>query len=546
MNKFPLLLILYLLVGGAGICGAQNPNEKFYFDRYGKACEESQASYFRQRDSNNVYSCYNISNDKLLFEGRIRNASDEDDSQNIYQGNCRWYYKTGTLKAERSFDAAGLETGLSKYYYESGNLWKEIEYNKGKPANGTFIEYDEDGGRSRIFEEDFTNNSNEWDLYLSEKSSANISGGYLELAANSREGTSRYISRRIDADEYTVEAVIRISDIREGQRVGLLFGFKDWNNYNYVAIDKRKIYIGGMYEGVKQQPIDGMFCSAITPMENNSLKILCNGDKIYYSVNGEVQFSDRKPRLHGSYVGFAVSGTGLVKVDRLTVKEINFDSGRSGLTSSDKSIRSTGSGFFFSSNGYIMTNQHVVDKADNFIVEINKGGNRRDYKAELVVEDKENDLAILKITDNQFVPLPDLKYGFKENGQVDVGAQVFTIGFPHALTGMGKEAKFTDGRISARTGYNSAINSFQSTIPVQPGNSGGPVFNEKGQLVGVINASIRNTDNVSYAVKLNYIRNLIELLPEKVDQPGENRIADLPLEEKIKVLTDYVVLIKVK
>ena len=70
---------------------------------------------------------------------------------------------------------------------------------------------------------------------------------------------------------------------------------------------------------------------------------------------------------------------------------------------------------------------------------------------------------------------------------------------------MGKEAKFTDGKISAKTGYEGAVNSFQSTIPVQPGNSGGPVFNDLGQLVGVINARINNADNVSYAIKLNYI-----------------------------------------
>ena len=139
-----------------------------------------------------------------------------------------------------------------------------------------------------------------------------------------------------------------------------------------------------------------------------------------------------------------------------------------------------------------------------------------------------------------------IKYSFKENGQLDVGATVFTIGFPHALTGMGKDAKFTDGKISSKTGYEGAVNSFQSTIPVQPGNSGGPVFNDSGQLVGVINATMNNTDNVSYTIKLNYIKNLIELLQDKVDLPSDNSISKSSLEEKIKVLTNFVVLIKVK
>jgi S1-C subfamily serine protease len=111
---------------------------------------------------------------------------------------------------------------------------------------------------------------------------------------------------------------------------------------------------------------------------------------------------------------------------------------------------------------------------------------------------------------------------------------------------MGKDAKFTDGRISAKTGYNGSINTFQTTIPVQPGNSGGPVFNENGQLIGLINATFKEADNVSYAIKLNYIRNLIELLPEKIEMPENSDLAGLSLEEKIKILTNYVVLVKVK
>ena len=68
---------------------------------------------------------------------------------------------------------------------------------------------------------------------------------------------------------------------------------------------------------------------------------------------------------------------------------------------------------------------------------------------------------------------------------------------------MGKAAKFTDGKISSKTGYNNAINSYQTSIPVQPGNSGGPLFNDKAQLIGVINSAIKDADNVSYAIKLS-------------------------------------------
>jgi len=131
-------------------------------------------------------------------------------------------------------------------------------------------------------------------------------------------------------------------------------------------------------------------------------------------------------------------------------------------------------------------------------------------------------------------------------GGIDVGAGVFTIGFPLALSGMGKEAKYTDGKISSKTGYNNAINVYQTSIPVQSGNSGGPLFNVKGELVGVINAKITDADNVSYAIKVNYITTLIDLLPGSVQIPMNNSLKGQSVEEMVKVLLDYVTLIKIK
>ena len=79
-----------------------------------------------------------------------------------------------------------------------------------------------------------------------------------------------------------------------------------------------------------------------------------------------------------------------------------------------------------------------------------------------------------------------------------------------------------------------------------PGNSGGPVFNDKGELIGVINAGIKSADNVAYAIKLNYIKNLIEAIGETTILPNNTQILGLSIEEKIKVLSNYVTLIKIQ
>ena len=83
-------------------------------------------------------------------------------------------------------------------------------------------------------------------------------------------------------------------------------------------------------------------------------------------------------------------------------------------------------------------------------------------------------------------------------------------------------------------------------MPVQPGNSGGPLFDYEGKLVGVINAKINDADNVSYAIKVASLKNLIELLSEPIDFGTNNDLKGKTTEEKIKVLTKISVLVKTK
>ncbi|MBA3663691.1 MAG: trypsin-like peptidase domain-containing protein [Bacteroidetes bacterium] len=527
---------------------SQNNHPKQYFDKAGHSCSDNIAYYYRvESDTAGFYRSFYSINGKIYFQGAIKTPSTQDENKNIYTGTCSWHYKNGNLKMIRSFNEKGEESGTSRYYYESGKIWKEIEYHNGKYSETAFVEYNENGSKNKIFEENFDNNHNEWDLYVSDKSTASISNGIFEIISTSKEGTSRYINHAVESDEWTLEAVINIKDVKETDKIGVIYGFKDWQNYNYFVISKKNIYVGGMYEGVKDVEVDAMYSSAINSLENNTIKILSNGDKSYFSVNGEIQYTSKANKLFGNNYGFVLSGNTKLRVDKFTIKEIGVSgSGIKNSNADDREVKSFGSGVIISSGGYIITNHHVVENASKLVVDIVENSVKKEYKAEVVSQDKDNDLAILKIKDERFTNLPPIKYSFKENGQLDVGAMVFTIGYPHALTGMGKDAKFTDGKISAKTGYDGAINSFQSTIAIQPGNSGGPVFNDAGQLIGVVNSTIRNTENVAYTIKLNYIKNLIEVLPDKVDLPADNAIKANTLEEQIKVLMNYVVLIKVK
>ena len=206
-----------------------------------------------------------------------------------------------------------------------------------------------------------------------------------------------------------------------------------------------------------------------------------------------------------------------------------------------------GSGFFISDKGYIATNFHVVENAEEIEISFNDGVKLRSFSAELSVSDPSNDLAILKINSSDFSLSKNIPYTIKMRSS-DIGSEVFALGFPMALSGMGEDIKFTDGKISSKSGFNGDLRLYQTTTPIQPGNSGGPLFDYNGNLIAINSAKISSdkADNVSYSIKSSYLINLMDGLPENINFPNNNVLSEKPLTELIKELSKYVVLIKVK
>ena len=206
-----------------------------------------------------------------------------------------------------------------------------------------------------------------------------------------------------------------------------------------------------------------------------------------------------------------------------------------------------GSGVIISKSGYIVTNHHVIEDADDIEVEFIIDGEVNKFNAEIVQSDKTNDLAIIKIFDMNFDGLDDLPYNFKTRSS-DVGTKVYAYGYPMALSLMGKEIKITDGIISSKSGFDGDITTYQITAPIQGGNSGGPLFDEKGNFLGINSSGLRKdiADNVGYSIKSSYVLNLIDVLPKSIELPSNTKLQSLPLTEQIKEISKYVVLVKVK
>ena len=211
------------------------------------------------------------------------------------------------------------------------------------------------------------------------------------------------------------------------------------------------------------------------------------------------------------------------------------------------SWKGNGSGVIISKSGYIVTNHHVIEDADDIEVEFILNEEVQKFNAEIVQVDKVNDLAIIKIFDMNFDGVDELPYNFKTRSS-DVGTKVYAFGYPMALTAMGKEIKITDGIISSKSGFDGDITTYQITAPIQGGNSGGPLFDDKGNFLGINSSGIRKdlADNVGYTIKSSYVLNLVDVLPKSIDLPSSTKLELLPLTDQIKEISKYVVLIKVK
>ena len=176
-----------------------------------------------------------------------------------------------------------------------------------------------------------------------------------------------------------------------------------------------------------------------------------------------------------------------------------------------------GTGFLFSSRDYIITNYHVVKGASSIEVKFPNG---EIIKARLQAKDSQNDIAVLKLAQSPSSQIPDLKFG--DSSKVRPGDRVFTIGYP-ASSILGKNQKITDGIISSVTGIEDDPTMFQITVPIQPGNSGGPLFNERGEVIGITTASLSLNaiqsmgaipQNVNYAIKSSFVNNLLTTIPK--------------------------------
>jgi S1-C subfamily serine protease len=214
------------------------------------------------------------------------------------------------------------------------------------------------------------------------------------------------------------------------------------------------------------------------------------------------------------------------------------------IEKSKKEQKSSGTGFALTSNGLVVTNYHVIKGAK--IIKIRGVNNDfdRTYSTKVIISDKTNDLSILKIDDYSFSNLGLIPYALKTGG-TNVGEDIFVLGYPLRAS-MGDEVKLTNGIISSKTGFQGDVTSYQISAPVQPGNSGGPLFDSNGNIIGIINAKHILAENASYAIKASYLTNLIDLLDYPPTLSKTGTISNKTLSQQVSIVDNFVYIIEVE
>ncbi len=222
---------------------------------------------------------------------------------------------------------------------------------------------------------------------------------------------------------------------------------------------------------------------------------------------------------------------------------------------------SSGSGFFISKLGHIITNQHVVNKCSRITI-----GDRIDKQvpAELLETDKRNDLALLKTTSLKLASaetksliqklsieiVPLATGGLMRGNDVKLGEDVLVAGFPYGDI-FSKNIKVTKGIVSSTTGIKDDSGQFQLDAAVQPGNSGGPIYDKYGNIVGVVVAQLNKfkmakaigsmPENVNFGIKASTVKQFLnETIPTRWSERNKE-ISTTKLSEIAKKQTVMVV-----
>ena len=496
------------------------------------------------------------------------------------EGTVERYNDNKNLISRAEYKSGKID-GIYEIYYPNGNIRKIYRYENGKQADKYVIEYDEYGSCKMVAEDQFRNNNNNWQVGESINGNweydldtikgeysiiSNVDDGYIKW-----EFTNFGVNEGLDPlafsfSNYVIEA--KLKQVKKGNKgsYGIFFGVKDEDNYMYFNVfegeDKVLCKVKSKSDGIFRDLSEWEEIKNLKKNEFNTFQIRqsINYDDdneleswtLKFVVNGYQVMESNFDILHGFNFGFGASGDNT----HLTTNYINIrypcQKEYEGSEKNQSACKGSGTGFAINKQGYIATNFHVIgDKATGEICEEIKirginGDHTKTYTARVVGKDPDNDLAILKINEMIY----DIPYSIG-NDKINVAEKVCSYGYPLKSL-LGGQLKYTSGEINGKSGFGGDIRYLQHTSTIQPGNSGGPLFNSKGDVIG-INTLVVNklwedqagidTENMFFSVKSSYLLSMLNTI--NIEPVTYSKLEGFDQTLQYKAIKNFVFLIEV-
>lgn len=432
----------------------------FGFSGYSKNYQEAFKWYIKAANQNDTYSQHMVAS--MYYEGRGVLLD--------YQKAANWYHKAAKL------GHAGSQYELGLMYYNGLGVKQSFEQ-----ALKWYIKAAEQG-HSRA----------QFDLGIMYKKG-------LGVEQNDEQADSWFITSILQGDKKAETQGVQGWFIRAqmySNGDGVIQSYKQAAKWYRKAAEHGYAYaqfnLAGMYkngEGVVEDYVEAYKWILLAGM--NGLDV-------------SIQKMDLQEKL---------SPSGIEEAQKRAREFVEKKTLAAEQTNSERRVQSSGTGFFVDPDGYLVTAYHVVEEAKSIVVITNKGR----FDAKVVAKDNNSDFAILKAQGTMFSSL-----NIAPSSEVKTGDKVFTIGFPN-IDVQGTEAKYTEGSISSLSGIKNNFRHFQISVPVQSGNSGGPLIDSNGNVIGVIVSKLSAIQmllykgtipqNVNYAIKSSFVLPYLESIP---------------------------------
>jgi S1-C subfamily serine protease/antitoxin component YwqK of YwqJK toxin-antitoxin module len=578
-----------------------NKEQTEYFDADWNRCEQVNASYYRKITYASQHMAlgpvrdYYI-NGKLFREMHLYYVDCNDVYMDLFGlGSYKSYHPNGNLRFETQVNHRGEFEGRTISYHENGNFKLIGAYSELGEEDGNWATFDEQGKliQYRVFEDGqlvdgkyySIDSDGRWqynDVYKYENFEADeafwidyneigdrkfpnqiLMNDRLFIPVKKGESYLRVVPMTVDKElnfGLYMDASALKSQIKKGSSFGLVFNYRSESEfYSFQVNNKDEVQLKAHKEGKEtvffSVPLEKHNKRLNKGNEAYSFAISVSPSNVYFYVNDqEITSFDNDNELGDMFGVFASGDLAFALRSIESVEFFNQEDSEDFTNFVQKKVVNynpseydgNGSGFFISRQGHIVTNYHVVEETSELFTKLLINGNVEKLPLKVVAKDKVNDLAILKVDKAGFDLGKDIPYAFEYN-TVDVGEEVFTLGYP-MVDVMGEELKFTDGKISAKSGIDGDITTYQITTPIQSGNSGGPLFQEEsGNIVGIVssylNRNMFNGENVNYAIKSNLLKTLIESSSDPIKINTVAPAKEMKLSDRIKLYREFMPII---